>query len=119
MLNQRTACITALARRIVELMTGEEVVTQAWDACDAFGKCGKFAGAATVEVVKQALADEGLPTSVRDVFIKGLPVEWDRSSAFCRAHAERSYVRARTRSLCFGNQAVWTTWTRGRAEDGL
>jgi hypothetical protein len=58
-------------------MTGEEIVTQAWDACEAFGKCGKFAGAATVEIVKQALADEGLPTSVRDVFIKGLPVEWD------------------------------------------
>jgi hypothetical protein len=58
-------------------MTGEEMVTKAWDACEAFGKCGKFAGAATVEIVKQALADEGLPTSVRDVFIKGLPVEWD------------------------------------------
>jgi hypothetical protein len=58
-------------------MTGEQVVTRAWDACEAFGKCGKFAGAATVEIVKQALAEEGLPTSVRDVFIKGLPIEWD------------------------------------------
>lgn len=58
-------------------MTGEEIVTLAGDACDAFGKCGKFAGAATVEIVKQALADEELPTSVRDVFIQGLPVEWD------------------------------------------
>jgi|HubBroStandDraft_6_1064221.scaffolds.fasta_scaffold668781_2 hypothetical protein len=58
-------------------MTGEEIVTKAWEECDAFGKCGKFAGAATVEILKQALADEGLPTSVRDVFIKGLPVEWD------------------------------------------
>ena len=58
-------------------MTGEELATAAWDACEAFGKCGKFAGAATVEIVKQALADEGLLTSVRDVFIKGLPVEWD------------------------------------------
>jgi hypothetical protein len=58
-------------------MTGEAIVNLAWDACEAFGKCGKFAGAATVEIVRQALADEGLPTSVRDVFIKGLPVEWD------------------------------------------
>ena len=58
-------------------MTGEEVVKQAWDACEAFGKCGKFAGAATVEIVKRALADEGLPASARDVFIQGLPVEWD------------------------------------------
>jgi hypothetical protein len=58
-------------------MTGEEVVTQAWDACESFGKCGKFAGAATVEILKQTLADEGIPSSVRDVFIKGLPIEWD------------------------------------------
>jgi hypothetical protein len=58
-------------------MTGEEIATLAWDASEAFGKCGKFAGAATVEIVKQALADEGLSTSVRDVFIRGLPVEWD------------------------------------------
>ena len=58
-------------------MTGEELVNLAWDACEAFGKRGKFAGAATVEIVKQALADEELPTSVRDVFVKGLPVEWD------------------------------------------
>jgi hypothetical protein len=58
-------------------MTGEEVVTLAWSACEAFGKCGKFAGAATVEIVKKVLADEGLPASVRDVFIQGLPVEWD------------------------------------------
>ena len=27
--------------------------------------------------MKQALAQEGLPTSARDVFIRGLPVEWD------------------------------------------
>ncbi len=58
-------------------MTGEEIVTKAWDACEAFGKCGKFAGAATVEIVREALADEGIATSMRDVFIKGLPVEWD------------------------------------------
>jgi hypothetical protein len=58
-------------------MTGEEVVALAWSACEAFGKCGKFAGAATVEIVKKALADEALPASVRDLFIHGLPVEWD------------------------------------------
>ena len=46
-------------------------------SCEAFGKCGKFAGAATVEIIKKALADEALPASVRDVFIQGLPVEWD------------------------------------------
>jgi hypothetical protein len=66
-------------------MTGEEVVTQAWDVCESFGKCGKFAGAATVEILKQALADEGVPTSVRDVFIKGLPIEWDLVVPLCLA----------------------------------
>jgi hypothetical protein len=58
-------------------MTGEEVVTLTWNSCEAFGKCGKFAGAATVEIIKKALANEALPASVRDVFIQGLPVEWD------------------------------------------
>ncbi len=49
----------------------------AWAQCEAFGKCGKFAGAATVEIVKGALAEEALLASVRDVFIRGLPIEWD------------------------------------------
>jgi len=58
-------------------MTGEEIVSRAWDECERFGKCGKFAGAAAVEIMKQALAEEGISTSVRDVFIQGLPVEID------------------------------------------
>ena len=58
-------------------MRGEEIVMQARSASERFGTCGKFAGAATVEIVKQILAEEGIPTSVRDVFIQGLPVEID------------------------------------------
>ncbi len=58
-------------------MTGEEIVEKAWAQCEFFGKCGKFAGAATVEVMKQALKDEGIPTSGRDVFVRGLPMEID------------------------------------------
>jgi hypothetical protein len=58
-------------------MTGEEIANRAWDTCEIFGKCNKFAGAATIEIIKEALASEGIPTSVRDVFIKGLAIEWD------------------------------------------
>jgi hypothetical protein len=58
-------------------MTGQEIVMQARNASEQFGKCGKFCGAATVEIVKRGLAEEGIPTSARDVFIKGVPVEID------------------------------------------
>jgi hypothetical protein len=58
-------------------MTGEEIANKTWDACEKFVKCNKFAGAAATEILKEALASEGIPTSVRDVFINGLPIEWD------------------------------------------
>jgi hypothetical protein len=58
-------------------MTGEEIVMKARNECARFGTCGKFAGAATVEIMKQALAEEGIATSVRDVFVQGLPFEVD------------------------------------------
>ena|ERR1700692_2722174 len=57
-------------------MTGLEIVTGCVAACEA-ADCNKFEGHLAVEVLKQALEDEGIATSVRDVFIKGLPVEWD------------------------------------------
>jgi hypothetical protein len=58
-------------------MTGEEIVTEIRDATEQFGKCGKFGGAATVEIVKHGLSKEGISTSARDVFIKGVPLEID------------------------------------------
>lgn len=58
-------------------MTGKEVVLKAWDVCENFGTCGKFAGAAGVEIVKKALAKEGVRTSVRDVYVSRVPIEWD------------------------------------------
>lgn len=58
-------------------MTGEEIASKTWGICEGFGKCNKFAGAATTEIMKEALASEGIPTSVRDVFIESLPIEWD------------------------------------------
>jgi hypothetical protein len=43
-----------------------------------FGRSGsKFSGAITVEVIREALQNEGIPVSPRDVFIKGVPIEID------------------------------------------
>jgi hypothetical protein len=59
-------------------MTGEEIVRQARSASKGFQlKCKKFSGAVTAEVMKTVLADEGIPTSARDVFVRGVPVEID------------------------------------------
>jgi hypothetical protein len=59
-------------------VTGEQIVTRARDEKAAFGiKCSKFAGAVTVEILRAALTDEGIPVSPRDVFVRGIPVEID------------------------------------------
>jgi hypothetical protein len=39
--------------------------------------CGKYSGALTVELVRDALEKEGVHTSPRDVYILGLPMEID------------------------------------------
>lgn len=59
-------------------MTGEEIVRQARTASKGFQvTCKKFSGAVTTEIIKKALADEGISTSARDVFIRGIPLEID------------------------------------------
>lgn len=56
----------------------EEVVRRARQAKESFGtKCPKFAGAATVEILRDALTAASIPTSPRDVFVRGIPVEID------------------------------------------
>jgi hypothetical protein len=56
-------------------MTGEEIVRQVRDASDGFQVTSrKFAGAVTAELMKTFLADEGIATSARDVYIRGLPI---------------------------------------------
>ena len=40
-------------------------------------KCSKFAGAAATEILRRALAREGIATSARDVFIRGIGLEVD------------------------------------------
>jgi hypothetical protein len=57
-------------------MTGLEIVNACIDACE-LADCNKFEGHLAVEILKQAIAGEGITTSSRDVFIKGVPVEWD------------------------------------------
>jgi hypothetical protein len=59
-------------------MTGEEIVRQARNASKGFQlRSSKFSGAMTAELMKRVLADEGIATSARDVFIRGIPLEID------------------------------------------
>ena len=58
-------------------MAGQEIVEQVWDATERFGKCGKFGGAVTIEIIKQGLQEQGIRTSARDVFVNGVPIEID------------------------------------------
>jgi hypothetical protein len=59
-------------------MTGEEIVRQVRNASEGFqAKCRKFSGAVTVEIMKRVLEKEGITTSARDVFIRGIPLEID------------------------------------------
>jgi len=59
-------------------MTGKEIVRRARNASDGFEPaCRKFAGAVTTELMKKFLTHEGIPTSTRDVFIQGIPLEID------------------------------------------
>jgi len=46
-----------------------------WNECG--GKCSKYFGALTVEVIRQALMENSVPVSARDVFIRGIPIEFD------------------------------------------
>ena len=47
-------------------------------AKDSFGvKCRKYAGSVTVELILQAFKNHGIQCSPRDVFIKGVPNEFD------------------------------------------
>jgi len=57
-------------------MTGEEIVARACAACEELD-CTKFEGHVAVEILKDALAEERIETSVRDVFVRGLHIEWD------------------------------------------
>jgi len=59
-------------------MTGNDIITRVRNAKAALGpKCRKFAGAVTVEILRNALAEASIPTSARDVFVRGIPLEVD------------------------------------------
>jgi hypothetical protein len=59
-------------------MTEHEILNIINKSKKEFGpKCSKFTGALTVELIRKAFKEEGIPVSDRDVFIKGIPVEHD------------------------------------------
>ena len=47
------------------------------EVVDACTDCRKYNGALAVEVLKQALAEEGIATSRRDSYMRSLDIEWD------------------------------------------
>ena len=59
-------------------MTAKDVLDAVNRASFEFGAtCGKFKGAFLVEFVRGILSENGLHVSSRDVFIRGVPVEFD------------------------------------------
>ena len=56
------------------MRTGLELVMEAVDACT---DCRKYNGALATEVLKRALAGEGIATSARDSYVLSLDIEWD------------------------------------------
>src|SRR4051794_20226944 len=59
-------------------MTDRELLDRITAAKKQFGtRCKKLSGAMTVEWHRLALADERIPTSARDVYVRGLPIEID------------------------------------------
>lgn len=59
-------------------MLSKTMVEEARRATKEFGaRCPKFVGAVTVEILREALRTEGLQTSRRDVFVRGIPIEID------------------------------------------
>jgi hypothetical protein len=54
------------------------LLNQIITAKEQFGpKCGKYAGAVTVEVFRCALMNNGYSVSPRDSFVRGIPIEVD------------------------------------------
>lgn len=58
-------------------MNGQRLIAEARRAKKALKASAKFSGAVTVEILRDALGREGIPTSPRDVFIRDIPLEID------------------------------------------
>ncbi len=59
-------------------MNAFDILNAVTTAKENFGTaCGKYSGALTVELIRDALEEEGIQTSPRDVYIRDLPMEID------------------------------------------
>jgi hypothetical protein len=59
-------------------MEAKQILDSVRAAKVEFGpKCGKYAGAVTIEVLRKAIKDAGYNVSPRDSFICGVPIEFD------------------------------------------
>ena len=59
-------------------MEAKQILDSVRAAKDDFGlKCGKYAGAVTIEVFRKAIRDAGHNVSSRDTYIRGIPIEVD------------------------------------------
>jgi hypothetical protein len=70
------------------LLSGKKIVEQARQAKRDFGKeyPKKYGGAVAVEILRKALQEEGIITSKRDVFVRGISCEFDLIIPLIREH---------------------------------
>ena len=60
------------------MITDTEILKSIRDSKESFGcKCGKYAGAVTIEVIRSAMKSIPINVSPRDSFIRNVPIEFD------------------------------------------
>ena len=83
--------------------TGDEIVRQAREAFKSSQlNSRKFSGEMTAELMKRVLTDEGVPTSARDVFIRGVPIEINL--------VVRTWAKSRRTVFCTNPDRLLSPW---------